>query len=292
MKSLKLSILIFVLFIMSCKNSDTKNDIVLVKNEDSVSANLIAKKKISDPNSTAIKKEKLKNFQGVWYSYKFIKDKRYNESFDDNYAAEVSRYASFSIKSDSLIVPNWCKTTIYEYKYATKIKNYNEESIFITYFKPKNDSLTFLSPYNANDLGCEKPYNVICFLKDELIIHDRGYFFFYKREKNKLTNNEFIINGIPGDNRNSWAVEKTYKNLDLNYAYEDFKKYFPFGGLNLKNEIPTSNYLDKTNNVDYEIRDKEVTIIKANPMGTVIINLSIKNGKLYLVYKMEYLDEG
>lgn len=78
----------------------------------------------------------------------------------------------------------------------------------------------------------------------------------------------------------------------MNEAYQEFEISFPFGGLNLVDVIPNSSYLDKANNINYEITEKEVNISKANPMGTIIINLSIKNDKLYLSYKMEYLDEG
>jgi hypothetical protein len=277
-----------MIFCKKSENSIVKNNQDLITQNDSV---IEKKDTVSDKKEELIKNS-IQDFQGTWYCYKFTKDERFNEGFDDKYANEFSNFSNFIIKKDSLLLKNRCKSLIYIYKYPIKLKKFEDESTFITFFKPQKDSLSFITSMNTSSIQCEAPFKTLCILDNDLLIHDRGYFFhFYKQNKNPR-NNSFNVIGIPGDNRNEWIVTKTYTTKNINEVYKDFKNNFTFSSSKLRDVLPNNNFHDEQNDVDYKKDKDSFIIIKNDPMGVITISFKTKDGKILLEYKMEYLGEG
>ena len=104
-----------------------------------------------------------------------------------------------------------------------------DESAFITYFKPKKDSVEFIGTINTgSNVDCDIFDNYTFYILDNenIIQYDRGYFFYYKKTKHsKNSVNGFTIDGIPGNNRNPWSVRGTFNSLkSLEEGYHNFRK--------------------------------------------------------------------
>lgn len=231
----------------------------------------------------------INKYDGNWKCYKYLKDEKITDDYSDNYAKEFSKYASFKIKNDSLIIDRRCKTKIYDYKYYIKKRKFEEESIFINRLKIKKDTLDFISNYNTAEFNCEKPFKIMCFFNNEFIIHDRGYFFFFSN--NNILNNEIYF-GIPSDNRAEWEINYKTNNVNIENVLNEFKDKFPYGAENLLKTIPKKSYIDKKNNILYECSKRTIKISKNDKMGTIIIEFKIGKNSVIVNYKMEYLENG
>ncbi|HEX9981601.1 MAG TPA: hypothetical protein VGB50_13655 [Flavobacterium sp.] len=223
---------------------------------------------------------------GVWRCYRYERDIRYNEAFTDDYAKEFSRFACFEIRSDSILISNRCKALIYSYNYAVKFKKLDIESTYITHLKPKADSIRFIT-VNPDDEECADPFQTICNANSDMILHDRGYFFYFKK-----TNEPLRIKGIPGDNRNEWTYTETFRNSSFQEVYAAFLKKFPYGAKDLQTQLPARSETGNENLVSYEWNNSNtLTIRKPDPFGIITIRLAQKsNNEITLLYQMEYTE--
>jgi hypothetical protein len=243
-------------------------------------------------NHIKIKKNLVdKSYEGKWECFKYIKDTVNNietEMFSEKYAKQFSYFAQFLLKKDSLIVPKGCSKYVFQYKYPTKSKRDNEEDSYITFFKPKQDSISFIKGIE-DDLECNDIFNRL-FLNDTTIIfRDRGYFFYFKKKyKDDSTSKNFHIEGIPGDDRNYWKVEKEYNFSNLQEAYNCFLADFPYGSENLLNKIPLKSFYDNKHYINYTIQKNNIIIEKEVPFGIVSIRLKKKNSVYVLSYEIKY----
>lgn len=295
-KNIKINlILLFIPFLnLSCKESENFSDINLKNESFKDTIDLVDTiKSINIKNDTVhIRKIKIEDLNGKWYAYKFLEDSRFNDpKFNKKYAEEYSKYASFEIKENKFLLLNSCNNNLYVYKYPVKTKKYEDENIFTTFFKPKLDSLSFVSSIDGIQT-CEKPYKTFCVYENSLVIHDRGYFFFFTKNKDSQKNTDLKIEGIPSDSRISWNVSKMYNTKSITEAYQNFKKDFTYGGLNLIEQLPHENFIDKESNIEYEIKNQNILISKSDPLGVITILLQKKGNMVQLTYKMEYPDEG
>ena len=243
-------------------------------------------------NHIKIKKNLVdKSYEGKWECFKYIKDTVNNietEMFSEKYAKQFSYFAQFLLKKDSLIVPKGCSKYVFQYKYPTKSKRDNEEDSYITFFKPKQDSISFIKGIE-DDLECNDIFNRL-FLNDTTIIfRDRGYFFYFKKKyKDDSTSKNFHIEGIPGDDRNYWKVEKEYNFSNLQEAYNCFLTDFPYASENLLNKIPLKSFYDNKHYINYTIQKNNIIIEKEVPFGIVSIRLKKKNSVYVLSYEIKY----
>ncbi|EJL76057.1 hypothetical protein [Chryseobacterium populi] len=257
------------------------------------------KSEVSDINETSksfdsINSKKYKNFQPtIWDCYKYEIDNRYPSDYGEDYAKEFSAFSSFVLTNDSIFIGD-CKEPINQYKYPTKLKRFDEESTFITFYKPKTDSIQLISakPIGKSE-SCIPLDNTIIYRVDsnELIIHDRGYFFHYHKraslQKQDIKVNEII--GLPGNNRTAWIVRSIINTNNLEDAYKYFIKNFPYGAKGLQEKFPKDkNYIDDKNNVTYNYSENSLIINKSDPMGEIIISLELVDNKVKLAYKMEF----
>ncbi|ASF44335.1 hypothetical protein [Capnocytophaga endodontalis] len=285
---------------------DIENPIILTFDENLLTADNIEKickesnenKIISESESSnhiKIKKNLVdKRYEGKWECFKYIKDSgndNENEIFNEKYAEQFSHFAQFSLKKDSLLVPKGCSKYVFQYKYPTKSKRNNEEDSYIIFFKPKQDSISFIKGIE-DDLECNDIFNRL-FLNDTTIIfRDRGYFFYFKKKyKDDFASKNFHIEGIPGDDRNYWKVEKEYNFSNLQEAYNCFLTDFPYGSENLLNKIPLKSFYDNKHYINYTIQKNNIIIEKEVPLGIVSISLKKKNNVWLLSYEIKYPQE-
>ena len=285
---------------------DIENPIILTFDENLLTADNIEKickesnenKIISESESSnhiKIKKNLVdKRYEGKWECFKYIKDSgndNENEIFNEKYAEQFSHFAQFSLKKDSLLVPKGCSKYVFQYKYPTKSKRNNEEDSYIIFFKPKQDSISFIKGIE-DDLECNDIFNRL-FLNDTTIIfRDRGYLFYFKKKyKDDSASKNFHIEGIPGDDRNYWKVEKEYNFSNLQEAYNCFLTDFPYGSENLLNKIPLKSFYDNKHYINYTIQKNNIIIEKEVPLGIVSIRLRKKNNIYVLSYEIKYPEE-
>ena len=285
---------------------DIENPIILTFDENLLTADNIEKickesnenKIISESESSnhiKINKNLVdKRYEGKWECFKYIKDSgndNENEIFNEKYAEQFSHFAQFSLKKDSLLVPKGCSKYVFQYKYPTKSKRNNEEDSYIIFFKPKQDSISFIKGIE-DDLECNDIFNRL-FLNDTTIIfRDRGYFFYFKKKyKDDSASKNFHIEGIPGDDRNYWKVEKEYNFSNLQEAYNCFLTDFPYGSENLLNKIPLKSFYDNKHYINYTIQKNNIIIEKEVPLGIVSIRLRKKNNIYVLSYEIKYPEE-
>ena len=130
-------------------------------------------------NNVEIKKNLVdKRYHGGWQCFKYIRDNGI-ETFSEKYAKQFSRFAQFSLKKDSLIAPNVCSKYVFQYKFPTKLKQLNEESSYIIFLKPQQDSISFIK--GIEDEGeCNNIFDRLYLNDTTIIFRDRGYFFYFK----------------------------------------------------------------------------------------------------------------
>ena len=233
-----------------------------------------------------------KRYEGKWECFKYIKDAgNDNEKFSENYAKQFSHFAQFSLKKDSLILSNQCAKYVFQYKYPTKLKKDNEEDSYIIFLKPKQDSISFIKGIE-DDWQCDNIFNTLCLNDSTIIFRDRGYFFYFKKKyKGDSASKNFHIEGIPGDDRNYWKVEKEYNFSNLQEAYNCFLTDFPYASENLLNKIPLKSFYDNKHYINYTIQKNSVIIEKEVPSGIVSISLKKKNNVCILSYEIKYPEE-
>jgi hypothetical protein len=278
--------LILLLFI-SCSVKSEKN----YSNDSSFISNDI----ITDSLSTEITSQSIeKSYFGIWDCYKYGKDSRYDSNYGEGYAKEFSEFSKLRLTKDSLYIGR-CVEKIRYYDYPTKFRRYDGESVFITYFKPTEDKVKFVSVQNINENNICLPIdNEPIYLENynSIIIHDRGYFFYYRKD-NENTHKEICaenVIGIPGNNRDYWNVElktKRFNNIEEGYNY--FMTNFTYGGKDLKDKIPIdAEYIDNKNSIIYKKNGNKLEIEKADPMGTIFIKMEYKEKEFHLIYRLDY----
>ena len=280
---------------------DIENPIILTFDENLLTADNIEKickesnenKIISESESSnhiKINKNLVdKRYEGKWECFKYIKDSgNDNEMFSENYAKQFSHFAQFSLKKDSLILSNQCAKYVFQYKYPTKLKKDNEEDSYIIFLKPKQDSISFIKGFE-DDLLCDNIFNTLCLNDSTIIFRDRGYFFYFKKKyKDDSASKNFHIEGIPGDDRNYWKVEKEYNFSNFQEAYNCFLTDFPYASENLLNKIPLKSFYDNKHYINYTIQKNNIIIEKEVPFGIVSIRFKKKNSVYVLSYEIKY----
>lgn len=274
-----------ILALVSCKqNYKVQNNDDEFFNKDQT----IATVKETEPNSNL--KESIK---GYWSCSTYMKDPRVNSEYDDNYAKEFSNYSALYIDSSKINIGS-CSLDYYLYKYPTKIKKFEQESVFISQFKPQIDSVSFLGTINSlNKENCTVLEDFTFYFKNDstIILHDRGYFFTYNKQATKPTIQNCTSVGTPGNNRDYWKLDCTIPNVSsLQEGYDYFKRNFPYGAENLLTEIPKNDLV--LDGASYVLTNQSLTINKANVMGTLFIKFTLSdNNSVDLIYEMQYLDE-
>ncbi len=225
------------------------------------------------------------NLNGTWYCHDFSRDNRINTRYSVSFAEENGLYSNFRIKNDSIFFGN-CFEKIYKYSYSLKKKKHDEESVFVTHFKPQKKTVNFFTIENKN--SCIPIESPIFYIKNnnEVVVLDRGYFFSYKNEKkNSLP---YSVIGIPGNNREYWEVKGVYMNLSINAAYNSFLNEFKYGSENLLKNIPTKNYIDKQHSIEYKLENDRLIIEKSDPMGIIFIEFNESNDNTSFIYRLDY----
>ena len=234
-----------------------------------------------------------KKYHAQWQCFKYVKDvantDTENQIFSENYAKQFSHFAQFSLKKDSLILPNQCAKYVFQYKYPTKLKPDNKGDIVI--LNPKQDSISIIKGFE-DDLQCDNIFNTL-FLNDSTIIfRDRGYFFYFKKKNNNdFISKNFHIEGIPSDDRNYWKVQGEYNFINLQHAYNSFLTDFPYASENLLEKIPLKSFYDNKHYINYIVQKNSITIEKEVPLGIVSISLKKKNNVCVLSYEIKYPQE-
>lgn len=226
--------------------------------------------------------------QTVWKCFKFEPASEDQNSFSVNYAREFSAFSFFRLQNDTLYAPDGQKTSLYAYSFPTKQRSYDVEGEFIQFFRPQSDSIQLLAALNTGDPLL--PFVNLYRHKKELVLLDRGYFFFYRPAKRRI--DAALEQGCPADTRNPWRFTRTYRCNSFSSCLKKFRSEFPFGAEHLTLNLLQKSGFDKWGN-EYQLGAKKVTIYKPDPMGKIKIQIVQKGKRLYeLVYGMEYLEEG
>ena len=239
-------------------------------------------------NDVEIKKNLVdKRYHGEWQCFKYIRDNGI-ETFSEKYAKQFSRFAQFSLKKDSLIAPNVCSKYVFQYKFPTKLKQPNEESSYIIFLNPQQDSISFIK--GIEDEGeCDNIFDRLYLNDTTIIFRDRGYFFYFKKKyKDDSASKNFHIEGIPGDDRNYWKVQGEYNFSNLQQAYNSFLTDFPYESENLLQKIPLKSFYDNNYYINYIVQKNSITIEKEVPLGIVSICFKKKNNVCVLSYEIKY----
>jgi|GEM_PF-5422645 len=274
---------------LSCKDFSDKK-VSVAQNEPLIQ---IENDKDSKPKKTVTTEFQVPDINGVWSCYDFAPDVKGGDKGDLSFAEEMSKYAQLKIENNQLTFNN-CKKELYYYKYPVKLKKYEDESVFITFFKPKKDSVYFVGSINSgeNNTLCDIFDSYTFYLADDntIVQYYRGYFFYYKKSPAAGKNNDFEISGIPGNNKNEWTVKgRTKQSSTLGADYENFKKYFPYGSKNLSKKIPPQKeFTDKINGILYRKTTTGLEIIKDDPLGKILISFTKSDTESNFTYEFRY----
>jgi hypothetical protein len=273
--NLRFFLVIFLLFIsVGCKDKNPASP----KKKAGKTEKIISEAKVEDWT-----------INGNWQCYKFDKGRSINDLFPMNYALEFSRNAFFTIQDKEIILADGTRKAIYSYRFPTHKEDYNAESEFLEFIHPKSDSVTFYAQFNTSDIV--EPYHMIFVHKNEIVIQDRGYFFLFKKVKERETD-AVKITGCPGDNRNAWKVTHDWSAKSMDEALQKFKRTYPYGGVDLVSKKPQKGMID-SKGIEYTLDKKGLTIYKADPMGQIKIEIQqISDQKYRVNYSMEYMEFG
>ncbi|MDU1892929.1 MAG: DUF3828 domain-containing protein [Dysgonomonas sp.] len=228
----------------------------------------------------------LQNVQGTWVCYKYTPDPTEKEKADEDFAREFSKHAWFDITNEKVIGVNLYETPSYAYNYPVDFVKVRDESYFISFFNPQSDSVIFMRPHNPYEFYYEQsdslPYyaeaplnSIKMFYNDEFILRDEGYFYFFRKGEPSDKNTK----GVPGDNRNSFRVEKTFSNGGLELAYRDFISNFPYGAKQVFDETSLPRLLAN----DWEI-NQNIKFEKTQANGKFVVNFSFNNEDIIITY--------
>ena len=239
----------------------------------------------------------LKEQQGTWVCYKYVKDKS-GEEFDENYAKEFMKYAYFEISGNVLCTNEIYRMDLYAYRYSTHLSKYNDPSLYIAALNPKADSLTFIAPYDSYESYWETNTEIIpyytdhpiiktqLFWEDNFITYDRGYFFYFKKG---TPEHDHIMIGMPGDERNYFKVEKLYKDTTMEKLLADLQTDFPYGYHEVVND---SNIEEHFFNDDWT-KENEIRLEKSQSLGKFVITIRAEdNGFRVHYYNADDMDNG
>lgn len=238
-------------------------------------------------------KKFLKDQEGTWICYKYIRDSTHSvDIYDENYAKEFLKHSYFTIYGDTLSGVDIYNTPIYAYKYPVKFKEYDDESVFIVQFKPQEDSLIFIMPYNPYEYywenGVDLPYyneaplnTIKMYYNDDFITYNRGYFFFFKKGIKSKDSGY----GVPGDDRNYFKVTMDFEDISMEDMCNKFISDYPYGGSQLLNN-KYKNLLFKNNWISNPIFRVEKT--QAN--GKFVLEITKQESVIKLNYYLS--DDG
>lgn len=282
-----INIILITLIFFSCKQTVEQDKNIEIRDT-------LINAEVHSQNTFINKEGNALEINGIWVCYKYISADGNKKKYDSEYAQEIVKYSQFTIENNQLKL-NKCIKNLYTYKYPTKLEKYEDESIFITYFKPKKDSAEFIGAINSgDDINCDIFDNYTFYISDNdnIIHYDRGYYFYYKKRNDiNHSNNNYQIQGIPANNRNEWSVTGTFIHSDsLEDGYHKFRKEFPYGSKNTTETFPKNEeFFDNRNGIVYSRNNNEYKIVKDDPMGKIIIKISKnKNSSATLSYEMQY----
>lgn len=279
--------ILITLLLLSCKQT-------IEQNKNTIDSDILKTTKSSSQNILITEQEEIPlDINGIWVCHKYISDGRGSE-YGADYAKEVAKYSRLIIENSQLKM-DYCTKNLYTYKYPTKLKKFDDESIFINHYKPKRDSVQFIGAINSgSDANCDifDNYTFYVLDQDNIIHYDRGYFFYYEKVKDiRFSDNNYIIQGKPANNRSEWSVTGTFMySKSLEDGYQIFRKEFPYGSKNTVEIFPISEeFLDSKNGIIYYRYKDEYKIIKDDPMGKIIIKiLQNRNTLITFSYEMHY----
>ncbi len=242
--------------------------------------------KSTTPKTASIQQENL--IDGYWSCVKYEIDSRFsNSKYGINYANEFKDNFSFTIKNDSITIGN-CKEELYQYKYNLNSYKATGESVFGIKSNSQN-SIKILSTYEEKSNTCFPLDNLTMYHSDnnQIIIHDKGYFFYYDQSQYEKESSNCKKEGILGNTRNYWNLECHYSK-SIDETYKEFLKTYPYTSIFLLNKIPTTSFTDNENNITYNIKDNKVEIYKSDPSGIIYISFEKMENETVMKFEMKY----
>lgn len=228
----------------------------------------------------------------LWKTVDYKRNENFPSRYDDTYAAEVSKFLTFSISQDTLLMEN-CKVDIYTYKQKTELDRYDSESIFLAAYPAQKEYVEFITTMGDIDKSPCFPFDELLFYslsKSKLIFFDRGYFFEFE-PSNGIRFPDYIkkLDGVPGNNRAEWMVEFEVNQIsDYIQALAFFKKEFPYGGKGLDLNWEENSAENKQKSlIEYTQTKNKLLITKADPMGTITIEFELENQSLLGKYQFQ-----
>lgn len=284
-----LIITIFCLGVVACTQSRKKNCNSVDNGQAKAEIFTATKKKY--PSKTEI----LKELQGEWFCYKYVKNDTVEPSADEyafdryneNFAKEFSKYAYFTISNDTLKGMDIYNTPIRIYKCSTRDWGLDDEEVtLLNRIKSVSDTVFFVAPVkpyeyyrdHEADLPAytDAPLNknkVLC--NNNLVIYYRECFFFFKKDSTRVKSNCY---GVPGDERNYFRVSVRYNTTDIKKVCDNFKQNYPYG----------ANLILTYNNNESKIKNHDW--LKINYL--TVENDAFASGKfiLKIIQSKEYTD--
>lgn len=286
MKLIKYLFLFLILF--SCKKVSTQNNLDIT----ALLFTLVSCKFSSQENKSATNnvntEQQSEGIDGDWSCINYEKDNRFlNSKFGTEYAEEFKNNFSLSIKKDSITIGS-CKEELYKYKYEFEGNKSGGENVFKIKTN-KQKSIKIFSTYENKSNTCFPLDNVMMYHteKNQIIVHDKGYFFYLTRTPNATQETQCKKQGIVGNTRNYWKLECEYSK-SLNETYLSYLKEFPYSSKHLLKDVPLSNYTDDENNIVYSVKENKLEINKSDPMGIIYTSFERVSDKTLMVFEMRY----
>lgn len=227
------------------------------------------------------------SIEGAWHCFKFENDLSEKATYSKNYAVEYAKNASFLLHSDSIHVSKTVGQPVYDYWHSTKKKGYDAENPFILKFSPKEDSIQFIAQFNGSNVS--DPFTLLMSYENNLIVRDRGYFFYFKRGP-RLNKSNIKREGCAPDSRDFFKVEEGWNTASMNEAYKLFKEKYPYGAEKLSVELPKTPYFEIVSGINYIINPGNIRITKQDENGSVIIEFKKSKTGVDMTYEIEYLE--
>lgn len=265
--------------LLACENQE--------KNNSNITADIENLPKVDDGQNA--------NKQGFWKVKSTQRYPSHPSDADSLSIQEVSKYLRFQYRNDSLQIGD-CLIETYRFEQKTDAYRKDSEFDFISFYKPKKEKVHFISTLENPHETCF-PFDAFLFYHptpEQMIFLDRGYFFELEPVA-QVSTTKFITHreGIPGNNRQEWLVQFEKEGIaDANQALLFFQNEFPYGRKDLTRDFlknPKGN--DVQNLIDYRVTDDGIFIEKADPMGTITVELRIENQKLFGIYRFKLFDE-
>jgi hypothetical protein len=223
-----------------------------------------------------LKSELYSNAVVVFTGSELVTSKSQSKEYSALQATEILSNLKITICSDTIKIQDFCNFKIHKEPYNLNDTKYNTYFLIMNECNVSKSDALCISNFNGTNEGCGTPYSELIQSKNKIIYFDNGYFFYFKIDSNKISDNYKTnkVSGIIGDTRQEWNVNYTYLG-NVQKTYKDFILRFPFGSMHIEENLILKDQFDKINDIEY--------VYKLNSILEIKKNISV--GKIHIIFK-------